>query len=100
MFEGSIAFWVIHLLDFTPLITNYYSFHYVANTMSIEQQKATLKTVEPKEAKHGKLTTAKKPEDLPEIEDYERPQLEKYEKPEFGKTEKPKRVSYSYFFYI
>lgn len=85
----------IHLIS--PLITHYYFFHFVANIFSIEQQKATLKTVEPKEAKHAKLTPGKKPEDLPEIEDYERPALEKFEKPEFGKAEKPKRVSYSYF---
>lgn len=56
-----------------------------------KQQKATLKLVEPKEAKHAKLTGLKHA-DVPEIGDYERPELEKYEKPEFGKTDKPKKV--------
>lgn len=55
-----------------------------------KQQKATLKTVEGKEAKHAKLS-ASKPLDLPEIEDYERPELEKFEKPEFEKSEKPEK---------
>lgn len=59
------------------------------------QQKATLKTVEGKEAKHAKLT-GPKAADLPEIDDYERPELEKYDKPEFekyDKPEKPKKVT-------
>lgn len=56
------------------------------------QQKATLKTLEPKEAKHAKISGPKASE-LPEIDDYERPELEKFEKPEFGKTEKAKKVS-------
>lgn len=56
-----------------------------------KQQKATLKTLEPKEAKHAKLTGPKHA-DVPEIDDYERPDLEKYEKPEFGKADKLKKV--------
>lgn len=50
-----------------------------------------MKTLEPKEAKHAKISGPKSA-DLPIIEDYERPELEKFEKPEFGKTEKPKKV--------
>lgn len=58
--------------------------------ISAIQQKATLKTVEGKEAKHAKLSTPKSA-DLPEIDDYERPELEKYEKPEFEKYDKPEK---------
>lgn len=46
-----------------------------------------MKTLEPKEAKHAKITGLKAA-DMLEIEDYERPELEKYEKPEFQKTKK------------
>lgn len=62
-----------------------------------QQQKATLKTVEQKEAKHAKLSGPKQA-DLPEIADYERPELEKFDKPEFGKADKPKKVSQDDFF--
>lgn len=56
-----------------------------------------MKTLEPKEAKHAKIS-GPKASDLPEIDDYQRPELEKFEKPEFGKTEKPKKVHiYSIF---
>lgn len=65
------------------------------NKIDDKQHKATLKTIEPDQAKHAKLS-APKSSDLPEIEDYERPELEKFEKPEFEKTEKPKKVRFSH----
>lgn len=54
------------------------------------QQKATLKTVEPNQAKQPKLTGPKHA-DMPEIDDYERPELEKFEKPEFEKSKKVRK---------
>ncbi len=54
----------------------------------IQQQKATMKTVEGKDAKHAKVSAAPKYEELPEIPDYERTELEKFDKPEFGKAKK------------
>lgn len=55
------------------------------------QQKATLKTLEPNQAKQTKLAGPKHA-DMPEIDDYERPELEKYEKPEFEKSKKVRNL--------
>ena len=52
-----------------------------------------MKTVEGKDAKHAKISTLPKYEELPEIEDYEPTELEKFEKPEFDKYEKAKKVN-------
>lgn len=59
-----------------------------SKTIQNKQQKATMKTVEGKDAKHAKISAPKKYEEMPEIPDYDRPQLEKFEKPEFEKNKK------------
>lgn len=59
---------------------------FVCLPYTIEQQKATVKTLDTAKPKQGKVSAAPKYEELPEIPDYERPPLEKFEKPEFTKV--------------